>query len=177
MVACQATPADVTPRAERVAHIVAMKDRVSDPPLLTPLRIADILALPRFPRAYTRSQLAVIAALEGQGVTVTGYLRRLVAAGDGDYHLELRATATGWCHTSWSRPRDLLITELSARIRARRPGYTLEALRPLCGARTPIRVSGWLFDDTPHTGEWFRSTPWEVHPVTRIEVCCWRELG
>jgi hypothetical protein len=41
----------------------------------------------------------------------------------------------------------------------------------------PDVVTGWLLYDSPHKGDSGRSTPWEVHPITRIEVCCWRELG
>jgi hypothetical protein len=62
-------------------------------------------------------------------------------------------------------------------IQAPKPAYTLDTLAALCGAGTALRVTGWLLYDSPHKSDSGRSTPWEVHPMTRIEVCCWRELG
>jgi hypothetical protein len=43
------------------------------------MTITDIAALPQFPRAYTRPQLAEISALEERGVVVEGFVARLPA--------------------------------------------------------------------------------------------------
>ena len=136
------------------------------------MAIAEIIALPRFPQAYTRAQLDEITAIESRGAIVVGYVARLLQMGDGDYHIQITAVAPGRC--LGSDTPDQLITELTPGVRSRRPNYAWEALVPLCGAATQIRLTGWLFYDSPHQDDVGRSTPWEVHPVTRIEVCCWR---
>jgi hypothetical protein len=78
------------------------------------------------------------------------------------YHIQITEAPIGRCldHDT----RDQLITELTPGIQARRPAYTLDGLRALCGTQTQIRVSGWLLYDLPHKGDSGRSTPWEVHP-------------
>jgi hypothetical protein len=160
----------MVPSAEREAHLNEMKGRLADPPRLTPMTITEIAALPRFPRAYSRQQLAEISALEQRGVVVEAYLARVLRKSDGDYHLQLTEAPPGRC--LGQDTSDQLITELTPGIRERKPAYTFEALQALCGTDTRIRVSGWLMWDTPHHT---RITFWEVHPVTRIE-CCGREL-
>jgi hypothetical protein len=169
-----ADPADVVPSPERTAHLAAMKERTAEPATLSPMTIAALFALARPPRAYTRAQLAELSVLESRGVTVTGFVVRVGLERDGDYHVQITAQPPGRClrHTA----SDQLITELTPQFQARRPAYTLDALRALCGTATQVRISGWLLYDAPHDRDWWRSTGWEVHPVTRIEVCCWREL-
>ena len=169
------TGPDVVPTGERAEHLAGMKNRLEEPVRPTPMSITEIIGLPTFPRAYTRVQLADIAALEAQGVIVTGFVARLRRMADGDYHIQVTQAPLGRClgHDT----TDQLITELTPGIRARKPGYTFEKLQPFCGAATPLRLTGWLLYDSPHSGDAGRSTPWEVHPVTRIEVCCWQELG
>lgn len=169
------TGPDTVPEAERADHLQAQKNRVDDPPRLAPMRIADIIALPTFPRAYSRSDLAQISDLETRGVTIVGFVARIRRMDDGDYHVQVTEAPLGRCldHDT----TDQLITEVTPGIRDRHPGYTLEALRALCGTQTEVRLSGWLLYDSPHKGDGGRSTPWEIHPVTRVEVCCWREVG
>jgi hypothetical protein len=169
------TGPDIVPNAERKEHRAIQKGRLTEPQQPSPMRIAEIIALPRFPQAYTRAQLDEITAIESRGAVVVGYVARLLQMGDGDYHIQITAVAPGRC--LGSDTPDQLITELTPGVRSRRPNYTWEALVPLCGAATQIRLTGWLFYDSPHQDDVGRSTPWEVHPVTRIEVCCWRELG
>jgi hypothetical protein len=169
------TGPDTVPEAERAAHLQDAKNRLADPPRLVSMRISEIIGLPTFPRAYSRGDLAQISEFEARGVVVTGFVARVIPKEDGDYHIQITEAAIGRCldHDT----RDQLITELTPGIRARHPAYRLDGLRALCGTQTEIRVSGWLLYDSPHKGDSGRSTPWEVHPVTRIEVCCWRELA
>jgi hypothetical protein len=166
--------AHVVPSAERSPHLAAMKARTAEPASLSPMNIAALFALPRPPRAYTRAQLTDIIALEGRGVSVTGFVARVDPKRDGDFHVQITAQPPHRClrHTT----SDQLITELTPHFQARRPAYTLDALRALCGTTAQVRISGWLLYDAPHDRDWWRSTGWEVHPITRIEVCCWREL-
>ena len=171
----ETTGPDTVPEAERAAHLQAQKDRLDTPPRLAAMRIAEIIALPTFPRAYSRSDLAQISDLEARGVIVTGFVARTIRKDDGDYHVQITEVPPGRCldHDT----TDQLITEVTPGIRDRHPGYTFDALRAFCGTDTEVRLSGWLLYDSPHKGDGGRSTPWEVHPVTRVEVCCWRELG
>ena len=179
LVACghssEPTGPDVVPTDERATVLQQMKDRLTPSAHVQPMTITDIIALPTYPRAYTRSQLAEIESLEDRGVVVTGYLARLRNMDDGDFHVQITEAPPGRC--LYQDTRDQLITELTPGIQARRPAYTFDALAALCGAGTALRVTGWLLYDSPHKGDSGRSTPWEVHPITRIEVCCWRELG
>lgn len=169
------TEPDTVPEAERADQLQAAKNRVDDPPHLTPMTVTEIIGLPTFPRAYSRSDLAQISALEDRGVTVTGWVARVIRKDDGDYHVQITEAPLGRCldHDT----TDQLITEVTPGIRERRPAYTFEALRALCGTQTEVRLTGWLLYDSPHNGDSGRSTPWEVHPVTRVEVCCWRDLS
>ncbi len=169
------TGPDAVPAAERAEHLQSQKDRTQDPPRVVPMGASEIIALPTIPRAYSRGDLAQIAGLEARGVQVRGFVARILPKDDGDYHVQITETAIGRC--LGQDTTDQLITELTPGIRARKPAYTLDALRALCGSETEIRVTGWLLYDSPHNGDGGRSTPWEVHPVTRIELCCWRELS
>ncbi len=171
----ETTGPDSVPEAERRDHLQTAKARLEEPLHPAAMRIAEIIGLPTFPRAYSRSDLAQIAALEARGVVVTGFVARIRQMDDGDYHVQVTEAPIGRCldHDT----TDQLITEVTPGIRERRPAYTLEALRALCGSGMQVRLSGWLLYDSPHKGDAGRSTPWEVHPVTRIEVCCWPELS
>jgi hypothetical protein len=169
-----ATGPDVVPEGERAEHLAAMKNRLDEPSGVQTMRVTEVIGLPTVPRAYTRAQLADFSALEQRGVTVTGFVARLRRMDDGDFHVQITEAPAGRCLDSDTR--DQLITELTPGVQQRKPAYTFESLRPLCGADTAVRVTGWLMYDSPHNGDSGRGTPWEVHPVTRIEVCCWREL-
>jgi hypothetical protein len=169
------TGPDIVPDGEREEHRIIQKGRLTEPQRTTSMTVDDVIALPRFPRAYTRGQLDEITAIESRGVVVAGYVARLRQMDDGDFHIQITAVSPSRC--LGSDTRDQLITELTPGIRSRKLNYTWEALVPLCGAATQIRVTGWLFFDSPHQDDKGRSTAWEIHPVTRIEVCCWRELG
>jgi hypothetical protein len=171
----QSTGPDVVPEAERGQHLQAGKTRLDDPARLTDMTVSDIIALPIFPRAYSRSQLEQISDLEARGARATGFVARIRQMDDGDYHIQITQAPPGRCRGS-DTP-DQLITELTPGIRASKPAYTLGLLRALCGTDTQVRVSGWLLYDSPHNGDDGRSTPWEIHPVTLIELCCWRELS
>jgi hypothetical protein len=64
--------------------------------------------------------------------------------------------------------------EITPRVRARRPHpvtWTASQISPLKGKF--IRVTGFLMLDTEHLihNPLVRSTNWEVHPITKLEVC------
>jgi hypothetical protein len=66
-----------------------------------------------------------------------------------------------------------VVTEVTPRIRAGHPGWTLAALRDQLAGETPVRLSGWLMLDTEHqpdVEDGARGTRWEIHPIMEIEV-------
>jgi hypothetical protein len=76
-----------------------------------------------------------------------------------------------------------VIVEMTPHYRARfEPGWTLDALKPLVGRQ--VRVTGQLLIDNEHvapnancgapnanTSTCWRFSAWELHPVTRFEIC------
>lgn len=74
------------------------------------------------------------------------------------------------------RMRDSVVVEMTPKMRATIPEWTLTAINGLVKnpSKPPlVRVSGYLLFDSEHVsrsgGE--RETIWEIHPVTRFEVC------
>ena len=67
------------------------------------------------------------------------------------------------------------------------PGWTLSALQTLVKQGAQVRITGWRLYDYEHAGQLpghtknpTRSTLWEIHPITNIEVATadgWAELG
>ena len=56
--------------------------------------------------------------------------------------------------------------------RFRKPGWEFEKLDYLGEEKFYVRVTGWLMLDTEHVNNPIvRATNWEIHPVTKFEVC------
>lgn len=170
--------------APEARHLRALKRRLDPPAAYADWTQDSIAALPH------GRPLAEYAPLERRGVRLEGWVQRTMAAGDGDMHLELCATA----RTSGGRDTAYTTGEITPGWR--RPGaWQFEALnavfRPNDGAVTPwdggpakVRVSGWLlydfqYDRPPTSWSLQNGAPrvsgWEIHPVTRIERWSARE--
>jgi len=152
---------------------------------------------PRSRANWTQEQLGVISPFEGVAITVVGYLYKIKVekssvnarsggestnchahlASDVDWHMPLTASARV--------PEDVaIIVETTPRVRRDHPNWTTERLKPwtfkLTSTNTnsnyngqAIRVSGWLILDPEHQdmiNSGLRSTLWEIHPITKIEV-------
>jgi hypothetical protein len=67
---------------------------------------------------------------------------------------------------------DAVVVETTPRVRRNHPKWTKARLGPWTDTELPVRISGWTFFDTEHRNHLgtFRSTLWEIHPVTKIEV-------
>jgi len=130
----------------------------------------------RFRSVWTKAEALEVAKYEGAAVSVEGFVvaHRLAvpeptncyftAHAHRDYHLVLAQMPE-------VHPRHTIVTELTPRIRARHPRWTLERLDSLQRSGARVRVSGWLMLDQmhpEHVGK-NRITLWEVHPVMRIE--------
>ena len=162
------------------AHLRRMKERTQPPSYVQPMTLADFLALPH------GLPLGRRAELEERGVSIEGWNQRIMAAGDGDLHLEITPAPR--------RPDDrdtaYVTAEITPRWRTGHPAWShdrlVEVFRPNTGGATRwdsgprrVRVSGWLlydyqYDATPSA--WTlahgstRASGWEIHPVTKIEV-------
>ena len=64
-------------------HLRAMKDRVDPPTRIAPITMDEIRALP------VNASVAEYSGIERRGVTIEGYVQRLVRAPDDDQHIEL----------------------------------------------------------------------------------------
>ena len=115
---------------------------------------------------------------EGTPLEVTLYIKKVknYASGaescncniDGDrnndYHIVL-VTAKN------SAEKNSLTAEITPRLRL--DTWTFDRLKDLAAQKTYVRVTGWAMLDTQHVGKSVpvRKTHWEIHPVTKFEVC------
>jgi len=113
---------------------------------------------------------------EGNAVMLAGYLLgahsgspetcncKLSGEENNDYHINVT-------ENSDDAMTDSVVVEMTPKMRASIPQWNLTTLNALKGKQ--IRVSGYLLFDSEHVtrsgGE--RMTIWEIHPVTRFEVC------
>jgi hypothetical protein len=65
-----------------------------------------------------------------------------------------------------------IVVETTPRIRRSHPRWTAANLAPWVGSQAPVRISGWTLLDPEHRAHLgkYRSTLWEIHPITKIEV-------
>ena len=96
----------------------------------------------------------------------------LDTSSDHDWHL--------WLTSGPKLTRaNAVVAEITPRVRAQHPRWTLEKLRAASNAGLQVRVSGWLLLDQEHPEQLkasgnrnkTRATLWEIHPVMRFEVC------
>ncbi len=135
---------------------------------------------------WSDEQLAAIRDIEGAAVSVEGFLTKVKVeksspgatsggesanchfhlATDVDWHMPLTANA--------SEGEDVaIVVETTPRIRAGHPNWTTVNLKPWTATGSKVRISGWLMLDPEHQdmiNHGQRSTLWEIHPVTKIEV-------
>jgi hypothetical protein len=146
--------------------------------------LAD-LPVPKGPKnrsAWIKDDLEILAEIEqfeGVAVRVVGFLVavkpqtgseegtncRFSTAGETDWHMALTEKAG-------QGEEDSVVVETTPRIRKKHPKWTKSRLSAWTDTSQPVRISGWVFFDTEHRNHLgkFRSTLWEVHPVTKIEV-------
>lgn len=129
---------------------------------------------------WPADSLAVIRRYEGAAVQVVGYLVALKpqTSGSGEStncHMT-RPAEVDWHVAIVGRQGDgegaSLVVEPTPRIRVDHPKWTVARLTPWLDSADPVRISGWLLFDPAHRNHLgrYRTTLWEIHPVTRIEV-------
>lgn len=115
---------------------------------------------------------------EGDALEVTLYLKTVKHYNSGaeacncnlklddnnDFHLVLVAQKTDPESSS-------LTAEITPRLRP--DGWTLSKIQALANKKAYVRLTGWAMLDTQHIGKPtpVRKTHWEIHPVTKFEVC------
>ena len=65
-----------------------------------------------------------------------------------------------------------VVIEFTPRFLKAHPNWNRKVLSPWLNSDDPVRISGWLMLDPDHRNHLkrFRSTLWEIHPITKIEV-------
>jgi hypothetical protein len=133
----------------------------------------------KFPTAL----LAPIIKLEGAPVQTVGYIVAIKPQKSNSescncgWHGE---EATDWHIALAEHPGDgektSVVVEPTPRIKIKHPNWTKKNLEPWLNEDLPVRISGWLLYDPQHANhlDKYRSTLWEIHPVTRIEV--WNDV-
>ena len=151
---------------------------------------------PRSRADWKPNQLDQIAPFEGVSVAVEGYLYKVKVessspnakkggestnchahlANDVDWHMPITAQN--------GQGEDVaIVVETTPRLRQLHPNWTVARLKPWTeniGSHAnssfngqPVRIRGWLMLDPEHQdmiNSGLRSTLWEIHPITQIEV-------
>lgn len=157
-----------------------------DPPTtdLQPMTFADFLHLQEeAPTHWVQGQARAEVEQMGEDtpVTLAGFLLGAHSGSPETCNCKLSGEANNDYHINIvERPSDRLtssiVVEMTPKIRANIPEWTLATINGLVtDPNNPplVRVSGYLLFDSEHVsrsgGE--RATIWEVHPVTKLEVC------
>jgi hypothetical protein len=129
---------------------------------------------------WPAESLAVVLGYEGAAVQVVGYLVALKpqTSGSGEStNCHMKASAEVDWHVAvvgqaGEGEGAAVVVEPTPRIRVDHPKWTPARLKPWVDSSDPVRISGWLFFDPAHRNHLgrYRTTLWEIHPVTRIEV-------
>ena len=181
----------------------ALKNRIAMPKTTIATTVAEFRNLPSHAKTsrsnWTAAELAQFKALEDVPVRIVGYLKQEVRP-EGkeatncdvppsdktgiDFHMWLVDTADKDKDRRFSA-----VVEMAPRWRQANPGWTQAALQALVDQGAQVRISGWRTFDYEHPEQMkvnsagkppTRSTLWEIHPITKIEVATsagWVELG
>ena len=126
---------------------------------------------------WSNQQLDEIKPYEGVAISVVGYIAAVKPEGK-------ESTNCGWTKASevdWHIPVTgqagqgepaAVVGETTPRVRATHPKWTIQTLTSSKDSQTQVRISGWLMLDPVHVNHLgkFRTTLWEIHPITKIEV-------
>jgi uncharacterized protein YraI len=151
---------------------------------------------PKRRAGWTQAQLAQIQPFEGVAISVEGYLYKVKVessspnaakggestncharlANDVDWHMPLTAKLGQGENVA-------VIVETTPRVRRQHVNWTTVRLKPWTANigghpnasynNQKVRISGWLMLDPEHQdmiNGGLRSTLWEIHPITKIEV-------
>ncbi len=142
--------------------------------------LAYPLHAPRSLTQWNSQQTEVIQPFEGAAVSVVGYFVKIKVEDTGsgestnchfvnpeevDWHMPFAENAEG-------AEASAVVAESTPRIRKDHPMWTPPNLSPWVNSTSPVRISGWTLLDPEHGAQVgkYRSTLWEIHPITKIEV-------
>jgi hypothetical protein len=68
--------------------------------------------------------------------------------------------------------KESVVVEPTPRFYVQHPKWIWSQLNDLDDSADPVRISGWTLLDPVHKAHLgvYRSTLWEIHPITKIEV-------
>ena len=129
---------------------------------------------------WTADQLAEIKPYEGIAVRTVGYIVaykpqnrgsgegtncHFTAASETDTHMAL-------VQGEGDAEKTSVVIEFTPRFLKGHPNWNKQKLSDWINSDKPVRISGWLMLDPDHRNHLnrFRSTLWEIHPITKIEV-------
>ena len=134
---------------------------------------------PKSRENFTPEQLAAIGKVEGAAVQTVGYIVAIKPQASNSESCNCSwkgEKATDWHIALVEHPGDgeatSIVIEPTPRIKKDHPKWTKANLTPYLNSDQPVRISGWLLFDPQHTNHLkkYRSTLWEIHPITKIEV-------
>jgi hypothetical protein len=126
---------------------------------------------------WTPEQLAEIQPYEGVAVSVIGYLTAIKVEGAESTNCHFaNSTEVDWHMPLVEQAGDAeataVVVETTPRVRQVHTKWTPTSLAPWVKSGAPVRISGWTLLDPEHRAHLgkYRSTLWEIHPITKIEV-------
>jgi hypothetical protein len=134
---------------------------------------------PKSRENFTDEQRAEIEQFEGAAVQTVGYVVAIKPQKGNSESCNCGRkgeAATDWHIALVEHPGDgeatSVVVEPTPRIKKKHPKWTKANLEPWLNQDLPVRMSGWLLFDPQHTNHLgkYRSTLWEIHPITQIEV-------
>lgn len=135
--------------------------------------------IPKSRENFTDAQLVEIERFEGVAVQTVGYVVAIKPQRSNSESCNCGwkgENATDWHIALVEHPGDgeatSIVVEPTPRLKIKRSSWTKANLEPWLNVDLPVRISGWLLFDPSHTNHLkkYRSTLWEIHPITKIEV-------
>jgi hypothetical protein len=134
---------------------------------------------PKSRENFSDEQLAMIGKYEGVAVQTVGYIVAIKPQANNTESCNCSwkgENATDWHIALVEHPGDgektSIVVEPTPRIKKQHLKWTKKSLEPWLNHDIPVRISGWLLFDPQHANHLkkYRSTLWEIHPITKIEV-------
>jgi hypothetical protein len=161
------------------------KNRSAVPTSVTPITVAQMSQLPTVPASYGRIEAkwpaniqSSVRTHEANAVVFTGYVVNVThETGDPsncgstkprDEDVEVYLSG----RPGVTAGADVILAEVTPRWRAVYATWTAKNLKRYIVPQTKVRVTGWLIYDQEAwpTAEGKQATPWEIEPITRIQV-------
>jgi hypothetical protein len=171
------------------------KNRSVAPEAVSKITVAQMRELPKVPRsdgkdrsAWPDSLAAKIESQEKRGVFFIGYVIHAKAEGKESSNCQLAAAKDHDVHVYVGDGTDddaasSAIVEVTPRWRSTSPTWNASDIQELVTSGAQVRITGFLLYDQEHwdmISKGQRSTLWEIHPITNIEVQTksgWMELS